>query len=388
MKIAITICEYNPFHNGHAYSLSEIKKSGADAIICIMSGNFTERGEIAVMHKNVRAKHAILAGADMVIELPTVFATAPAELFAKGGVKIAESLQGERTLFFGIESGDKAGLIATAKYLISETKEFKAALKEELKSGVSFAKARYNALERLNPPDIDLGYTLTPNNILGLEYTKAVIENGFRTDVNPIIRVGADYKAEKPSGGYFSASGIRTAIADGKIKKTAKYMPSFVYDDLPTVLPDVDKEIMYALLSLPKRKIAEIIDCTEGLENRIKSMLKDCFSRKELMEKLATKRYTAPRISRITLSAMLGIDEKFIKKCLKSELYLKVLAIKKDKTELLSKLLYKTPFIMRKKDADGLSSVAKECFEKDVFANDVYNIATGKKSNEYHTIIV
>ena len=188
MKIAVTICEYNPFHNGHLYSLEQIKKiSDADAVICVMSGNFTERGDIAVMHKYTRARHAILAGADMVIELPTVFATAPAEIFAKGAVKIAECLNGERTLFFGIENGDKEGLIATADYLLRETAEFKAALKEELQAGVSFAKARYNALEKINPPGIDLGYTLSPNNILALEYTKAIIERGYKTDIAPII---------------------------------------------------------------------------------------------------------------------------------------------------------------------------------------------------------
>ena len=350
-----------------------------------MSGNFTERGDIAVMHKYTRARHAILAGADMVIELPTVFATAPAEIFAKGAVKIAECLNGERTLFFGIENGDKEGLIATADYLLRETAEFKAALKEELQAGVSFAKARYNALEKINPPGIDLGYTLSPNNILALEYTKAIIERGYKTDIEPIIRTGAGYKADKPKGIYYSASGIRQMIADGKYKKTAKFMPKFVFDDLPSVLPDVDKEILYALLSTPKKELADITDCSEGLENRIKALLKDCTSRTELINKLATKRYTVPRLSRITLAAMLKISNKFTEKCLKSDLYLKVLALRKDRADLLSELGGKTPFIMRKSDADNLSSVARDCFEKDVFANDIYNIATKKKTNEYYT---
>ena len=113
MKIGLTICEYNPFHNGHLYSISQIKEQlNPDATVVIMSGNFTQRGEIAVMHKYQRAKHAIMAGADIVIELPTVFATAPAEIFAKGAVKLLSSLKGEKHLCFGIESGDKAGLLA------------------------------------------------------------------------------------------------------------------------------------------------------------------------------------------------------------------------------------------------------------------------------------
>lgn len=389
MKIAVTICEYNPFHNGHLYALDQIKKiSGADAVVCVMSGNFTERGDVAVMHKYTRARHALLAGADMVIELPTVFATAPAEIFAKGAVKIAECLQGERTLYFGVESGDKEGLMTAAKYLLNESAEFKAALKEELSAGVSFARARYNALKKINPDGIDLDYTVSPNNILALEYTKAVIERGCKTDIYPVIRTGAEYKAEKPKGIYFSATGIRQAIADGKYKKTAKYMPDYVFHDLPKTLPDADKEILYALLAAPKKDLAGIIDCSEGLENRIKAMLKDCHTRKQLIEKLATKRYTVPRLSRITLSAMLGISAKFTDKCLKSELYLKVLAIRKDRADLLRELSGKTPFIMRKSDADALSGTAAECFEKDVFANDVYNVVTEKKTNEFYTVLL
>lgn len=389
MKIAVTICEYNPFHNGHAYSLEQIKKtSGADAVVCVMSGNFTERGEIAIMHKYVRAKHAVLAGADLVVELPTVFATAPAEIFASGAVKIAESLSGERTLFFGIENGTKDGLIATASYLLRESSEFKTLLKEELKTGASFARARYNALEKLNPPGIDLGFTTSPNNILALEYAKAVIERGYKTELSPILRMGAGYKAEKPDGKFFSASGIRELLTTGKKRKAAKFMPKFVYNDLPDELVSVDDFVLYALLSTPKKDIAHIIDCTEGLENRIKAHVKDCFTRKELIDKLSTKRYTVPRLSRIMLATLLGIDEKLVSRCSKSDLYLKVLAIDKNKTDLLSALGGKIPFVMRKRDADELSGVAAECFEKDVFANEIYNLAAKTKTNEFYSLLV
>ena len=389
MKIAVTICEYNPFHNGHAYSLEQIKKtSGADAVVCVMSGNFTERGEIAIMHKYVRAKHAVLAGADLVVELPTVFATAPAEIFASGAVKIAESLSGERTLFFGIENGTKDGLIATASYLLRESSEFKTLLKEELKTGASFARARYNALEKLNPPGIDLGFTTSPNNILALEYAKAVIERGYKTELSPILRMGAGYKAEKPDGKFFSASGIRELLTTGKKRKAAKFMPKFVYNDLPDELVSVDDLVLYALLSMPKKDIAHIIDCTEGLENRVKAHVKDCFTRKELIDKLSTKRYTVPRLSRIMLATLLGIDEKLVSRCLKSDLYLKILAIDKNKTDLLSALGGKIPFVMRKRDADELSGVAAECFEKDVFANEIYNLAAKTKTNEFYSLLV
>lgn len=389
MKIALTICEYNPLHNGHIYALDTIKaKLNPDALIVIMSGNFTERGEIAIMNKYKRAKHAIKAGADMVIELPTVFATAPAEIFAKGAVRLLSSLKGEKTLCFGTESGDKSGLLATATFLSSESKEFKALLKEELKNGHSHAKARYNALERLNPPDIDLGFTLTPNNILALEYTKAIIEENYAMDIFPILRKGAGYNDTDKKENIYSAKGIRALIADGKVKKTAKYLPKYVYDDLPESLPCCDDLILYSLISSSKKQLSNILDCTEGLENRIKAMLKDNFDRESLINALSTRRYTSTRLSRIAISSMLQIEESFIEKCLKSDLYLKVLAINKEKTNLLSDLSGKLPFIMRKSDADKLSGVAGACFLSDSKANDIYNLVTKEKSNEYFTEIV
>lgn len=389
MKIGITICEYNPFHNGHLYALEKIKQElSPDALIVIMSGNFTQRGEVAVMHKYTRAKHALLAGADMVVELPTVFSVAPAEIFAKGAVKTAQSLNGKKTLFFGTESGNKEGLISTATTLSNETKEFKVLLKEQLKTGVSFAKARYNALEKMNLPQTDLDLTLSPNNILGLEYTKAIIENKYDMDIYPIIRKGAGYKDKSPDGNIFSANGIRELIATKKKKKTAKYIPSYVYSDLPDFLPDADDMILYSLLSSKNEELAKITDCSEGIENRIKALLKDNLSYNELLDKLVTKRYTAARMSRIMLCSLLKINSQFTQKCLKSTLYLKILAIKKSKLGILSELKNTTPFILRKSDVLKLSKTATECFNKDVFANDLYNIITKQKTNEFNTLIL
>ena len=389
MKIGLTICEYNPFHNGHLYSISQIKEQlNPDATVVIMSGNFTQRGEIAVMHKYQRAKHAIMAGADIVIELPTVFATAPAEIFAKGAVKLLSSLKGEKHLCFGIESGDKAGLLATATALSSESKEFKKLVKEFLKEGVSPAKAKQLALEKLNPPDIDLGFTLSPNNILALEYTKSIIEEGYSMDILPILRRGTGYKDKSAKENIASALGIRALIEEGKIKKCKGLTPDYVYEDLPKALPNVSDAVMIALNKATKEELSQITDCTEGLENRIKAHLKDCFELKELINKIATKRYTATRISRITLSALLGTSDAFMRKCLKSPLYLKVLAINEDRLDLLSSLSGEPPFIMRKSDTAKLSNVALKCFELDVKANDIYNQITKTKTNEFETKIV
>ena len=146
MKICGIICEYNPFHNGHLYQLREAKRlSGADAIVCVMSGNFVQRGEAAILDKYTRAKHAIMAGADVVIELPTPFATANAELFAKGATALLSAIPAVDTLCFGAENADKLAFISAARYLNEEPKEVSDKIKTAVANGVSYAKARAQA---------------------------------------------------------------------------------------------------------------------------------------------------------------------------------------------------------------------------------------------------
>ena len=155
MKICAIICEYNPFHNGHLYQIQQAKAlSGADAILCLMSGNFVQRGEAAVMDKYTRAKHAVLAGADVVIELPTVFATSNAELFAKGALSILSKIPSITTLCFGAETADAQALYNAAKLLNNEPEEISNKIKELISSGVAYAKARACAWEAALPSEL------------------------------------------------------------------------------------------------------------------------------------------------------------------------------------------------------------------------------------------
>ena len=328
---------------------------------------------------------AIKAGADVVFELPTVFATGNAEIFAKGAITLANAFSGEHVLCFGTENGTKQSLIATAKTLNSESKEFKRLYKEELKEGVTTVKAKVNALNKMNLHDVDCSLLQSPNNILGIEYTKAILSLKSKLDIYPIIREGAGYNDSELYKNISSASAIRTAILDGKVKKTKTNLPSYVYEDLPKALPICDELIYYSVLKATKQELKNIIDCTEGLENRIKALSKTSDNLEDLKDKLKTKRYTYTRISRILLSCMLGIEESFIRKCLSDELYLKVLAIDKNKLSILSEFskMTDTPIITRKRDADALIGISKACFEKDVFANDVYGFVTNTKTNEY-----
>ena len=158
---------------------------------------------------------------------------------------------------------------------------------------------------------------------------------------------------------------------------------------MPDVLPDADKIAVYALLLADRKDIKAITDCTEGLENRIKALSANTKGLKELIDKLETRRYTRARLSRIITDNMLGIDRAFTEKCLKNDLYLKVLAVADDKKGVLSAISgEKCKAITRKSDCDKLSGVAKECFERDVFANAVYDLITGCKTNPYEMKIV
>ncbi len=353
-----------------------------------MSGDFTQRGEIAVMDKYTRATHAIKAGADIVIELPTVFAVSPAELFAKGGIKLINYIDGEKTLCFGTESAKKDKLIATATALLNETKEFKALLKEELKTGVSIISAKVNALKKAGFNGLDFDLLKSPNNILGIEYAKAAISSKSDIELYPIIRDGNDYNdGQLHSDSMPSALAIRTAIKNDDKNSVKDFVPPFVFEDLPNALPDVSDLTFYSVLRSQKSDLKKITDCTEGLENRIKALSKTSDSLDELKENLKTKRYTFARLNRILTANLLGIEDNFVKKCLKGKLYLKVLAVNKKRPEVLSHIskCASVPLITRRSDGEKLEGIAKECFIKDVFANDLYNYTVKRKDGEYET---
>ncbi len=389
MKICFAICEYNPFHNGHYRHIEIIKNEiKPDITAVILSGNFTQRGEIAVMDKYTRAAHAVKAGADIVFELPTAFAVSPAEIFAKGGIKLINSIKGDKVLCFGTESAKKNKLIATASALLSETKEFKAALKEELKTGVSYITAKVNALSKMDIDDLDFDLLKSPNNILGIEYAKAVIESNSDIDLYPIIRSGNGYNDTALTDESLpSALAIRTALKNGDIEKAKQFVPKFVSDDMPSKIPNIDDLIYYSVLRSTKSDLRKITDCTEGLENRIKALSKTSGSLDELKDKLKTKRYTYTRINRILTANFLGIENSFVKKCLNGKLYLKVLAVNKNEPEILSYMskYSSIPLITRKSDVAALKGISKECFLKDAFAVDVYNYITERRDNEYET---
>ena len=368
MKICAIICEYNPFHNGHLYQLNAAReRSNADAVLCLMSGNFVQRGESAVMDKYTRARHAVQAGADIVVELPTVFATSNAELFAKGAVKLLSSIPEVTDLCFGAENANKTAFILAARALNNEPKEVSEKIKTAVSSGTSYAKARANAWAGFLPLDL----LCSPNNILGLEYTRALLETNSDIQILPVSRIGGGYHDKNLSEEYSSASAIRTAIENGQ--SVSNTLPPFVEKDIPkTLCSQLEILEKYAILSSTAEEIARVCDCTEGLENAFKKAAENPAS---LMESLTSARYTSSRIRRIALQHLLDIDELLIRDSLSSPLYLRVLAAKKERTDLLS-ALGKSSYsvIARAHDENELTGIAKQCFERDIYAEKIYGL--------------
>lgn len=392
MKICGIICEYNPFHNGHAYLLSEAKKlTKADVLICVMSGGFTQRGDLAVMDKFTRAKHAVLAGADAVIELPVPFAISNAEIFAKGAVKLLSSIPDFSFLAFGSENPDKDLFQKAAALTEKESPNIRSIIKAKLKSGMSLTRARREAYHNSDNPE-ETNLFLSPNNILGLEYTKALRFFNSSAEIFPILRTGSAHNETKLSGRFSSSSAIREAVRQKQLRAVKKNVPSFVFSDLKkTASSDLYKKTAaYAALSLSAEELKKITDCTEGLENRIKALAKSNYDYDLLISKITTKRYTSSRIRRILAAAVLGITDDLTQKCLKYDLYLKILAIKQDKTEELLSTLSKStfPLILRASDEKKISSKALAVFKKDVFANDAYNFFTDNKTNEHGVLFI
>ena len=367
MRIAAVVCEYNPFHNGHKYQLERIREeSGCDKILCLMSGCFTQRGDMALFDKYTRARHAVENGADLVLELPTAFA--------------------------GCESGTKEEFLAAARATLSEDKQFKALLIDNMKDGTSYVKARTETVLALHKELDEKLFTL-PNNILGIEYCRALLQEGKGIEPLPLARVGGGFRDEGLLKNFSSATAIRGAVARGE-KKEKKLIKANVPQD---VFREIERAAgrapypeaaMCALLSSAPEEVCRCPDCSEGLENRLRTMAKSNSGYEEVLEKCISKRYTRSRLKRIFLQNFLGLDRKDVRLYLESPLYYKVLAVKKKDAESLLAALAGGAFrpLTRKSDVQGLKREALACFALDAHALELYNVLSHGNRNEFEMI--
>ncbi len=385
MKICAIICEFNPFHNGHKYLLETARKlSGCDAVLCIMSGCFTQRGEICVLPAHERAKHAVLCGADCVIELPAAFAVAPAEIFASGAIKILSSIPAVTTLAFGCECGEKTEFIKAAKLLSNENDKFKEILNEKLADGESYIKS-YAAAFRNIGGNAEL--LSKPNNVLAVEYAKAILRLNANIEILPIKRVGAEYNDGEIKENFSSASAIRKNLTSPLIKNN---VPDCVLKDLKDFSKEFQRYDDFLRLILSRTStedLKKVYGCNEGLENCLKNLQQ--LSTVEIIEKATSRRYSSSRIKRILCANFLALYQKDVEKYLNSELYISPLAVKKQSADgvlsALAQSLY--PVITCGGDVQKLGETALKCKKSDEFAHLQWQQITGLECSDKLLII-
>lgn len=336
MKICTIICELNPLHNGHKYLIERARSlSGCDFTVCVMSGCFTQRGEMCRNDKFVRAAHAVLSGADAVIELPAPFAVAPAEIFARGAVAQLKGLDADLTLAFGCESGCAEEFKEAAYILNAESRLFKRTLADWSERGESYIKS-YSAAFTACGGNAEL--ISSPNNILGVEYAKAALQAGLDLTFLPVKRIGAGYRDDGLADNFSSASGIRANADNPAVRRN---MPDFSYADFIAARNcDMRFETLATdfLYLCDRENLKRVYGCTEGLENRLKKL---AFGNTydEIIEKASSKRYSKSRIRRILTANLLGLYADETQEFLLSPQPLKVLAVKKDAADKILPLL-------------------------------------------------
>lgn len=390
------IAEYNPFHNGHAYHLAKSKElAKADYVIAVVSGNFVQRGNVSLINKWDKANMALAEGADLVIELPTVYSISSAENFAYGAIKILNSLNIVDYVAFGTELDDINILDRCADILYKEPQKFVNLLNHELSKGLSFPKARENALLMyLNDIRTYSNVLSSPNNILAIEYLKALKK--LRSHISPISikRKNAGYNDLEITNNFASATAIRKKIIDNKPAGLSKLMPANSYRILYNSIQkghfvkditSFEKEILYVLRKMSIKEIANLPDVSEGLEHSIKNAANSCNTIEEFMNIIKTKRYTNTRIQRILLYALLGITKDDMKNSAKVQPYIRVLGMNKKGKDLISVISHSNPSLniitsVKKYIDSNPNKALQNMLNIDINATNTYTLGYEKDS--------
>ncbi len=359
MAIGI-ICEFNPFHNGHKYLIQKAKSLVNEPVAVVMSTSFTQRGEIAITDKFTRAKSALLGGADLVIELPVAYAVSNAEVFAKSGVKILSSFSRLTHLAFGCENSNIELLKQTAD--AHKNTAVQSLVAKEMQNGSYYPKAIESAVRAIygdKPAEI----LATPNNVLAVEYLKALPSN---ISPLPIRREGVEHDSENTENGFASASYIREQLKQGK--NIAEFAP---FEPTELALPDnLETALLYKLRSMSVHQLADLPDVTEGLENRIYTAVHEYNSVNEILFAVKSKRYTLARLRRILICALLNITKEIqnTEPC-----YARVLGFTNDGAKILKSCTL--PVITSVKKGLSLGGNTEKLLKTEIFATDVFSLA-------------
>ena len=327
MHITGIICEYNPLHLGHKKQIDYIRKAFPDGgIVCLMSGNYVQRGNPAIFDKMLRAKAAVLSGADLVLELPVTTALSSAEGFAAGGVKILSPVCNR--LCFGAETADTENLQIIAKTLLSS--EFSYALKDELEKGLSFPAARQLALQKLG---VSADILSQPNNILAVEYCKAILTQNSAMEIMPVCREG-NYHDTLPSAENPSATALRQLLLAEENWKS--YVPESVAETYQGAnlhcLAFGEQAILSKLRTMTDGEFEALPYGSEGLWRKLMHASRKYATLEEILTAVKSKRYTRTRLDRMALCAFLGITKEILEA---SVPYVRVLALNDRGREIL-----------------------------------------------------
>ena len=388
MRVVGVICEYNPFHKGHAYHLAQARAlSGADYTVCAMSGSVTQRGHFARHDKWTRAHMALLNGADLVLELPARFACASAQEFAGGGVNLLSSLGVTTHLSFGCEKESLPQLKSAAKALASETPAFKAALRAHLERGMPYPRARALAAQEASGITNLAEIVARPNAALALEYLAAL--PGDMIPV-PVPREGAGYHDDTICA-LPSATAVRAAIARGDMEAALSAVSSPDLLAASETRGDTHDEealtqaLLYRLRTASAQELRDIAGMDEGLEYRFLSAAQSAYSREALLALVKTKRYTRARLSRLAALTLLGVTRDFAAQSRKPT-YARVLGFRRDAAPLLREIKEKADVPLITKTA-GFND---PLFALDVRAQDLWSLgctspALRKSGRDYTT---
>ena len=385
MKIAGIIAEYNPFHSGHALHIEKTReKCGEDtAVVCVMSGSFVQRGEPAILSKRARAEMALVSGADLVLENPTVWAVSSAERFAAGGVAVLQALNLPIVLSFGSECGDIEKLQKSADLLgLDAVRE---GVKLAMKAGISYAAAREKALAAVYREGAEL--LRGPNNILGVEYLKAISALGAEK-IEPFTfqRIATEHDGAE-SGSLAPASRLRELMREGR--DVSPYIPEAAHAILsreleaglaPANINNIEAAILYRLRTMGEEEFAALPDASEGLWRRLMAAGRREASLDAVLSSVKSKRYALSRIRRMVAAAALGIsaeDQRGLPP------YIRVLGCNERGREVLrlARTAAKKPLITKPAAAKLLEPEAREIFDIDVRATDLFRLALNDPEN-------
>lgn len=382
-KILTIISEYNPFHLGHLYHLQEsINSVNPDYKVAIISGNFVQRGEPSIMNKWERAKVALHAGFDLVIELPCIYSISSAENFANGAIKIANQI-GTTYLSFGSEIGNIENLNKLSKLISQNENEYYKKIREKLSEGFSYPKSQELVINEMFSGEFE--NICSPNNILGLEYLKSIQK------INPNITA----ITIKRNSDFNSSSDIRTALRKDKSIPT-ELLPGFstttIQENINSgklvySLKNFEKEILFSLRKMSTSDITNIPDIPENLLNKFKTASNKCNSLEELISILKNKSITQARIQRILLYILLGITKQDMELSKQVTPYVRILGTSQKGKELLSSIPNCITSVKQFENSCTSSELLK-LLEIDKLATDIYTLAytKGSKSNLDYTM--